>query len=105
MLAMTILGLCKGLSLSVALLIVYCFIKAIYNNLKLIVAKYCLMVHIVVNYTVQSSVIPAEAGIHNPLIFLDSRFRGNDDLDNMIFRFMWLGRTLDCINKNNKNGV
>ena len=40
------------------------------------------------NYTVQSSVIPAEAGIHNPLIFLDSRspigvedkLRGNDDL-------------------------
>ena len=46
-------------------------------------------------YTVLSSVIPAEAGIHNPLIFLDSRFRGNDDLDNMLFRFMWLGRTLD----------
>jgi hypothetical protein len=35
--------------------------------------------------TVQNSVIPAEAGIHNPLIFLDSRLRGNDGLVDMIF--------------------
>ncbi len=32
------------------------------------------------NYTVQSSVIPAETGIYNLLIFLDSRFRGNDKM-------------------------
>ena len=36
-------------------------------------------------YRVQSSVIPAKAEIHNLLIFLDSRVRGNDGLTNTIF--------------------
>ena len=47
----------------------------------------------IIYYTVQSSVIPAEAEpvpylmreIHNPLIFLDSRLRGNDGSADMIF--------------------
>jgi hypothetical protein len=36
-------------------------------------------------YIVQRFVIPAKAGIHNLLIFLDSRVRGNDGLTNTIF--------------------
>jgi len=56
------------------------------------------MVFYIPNYTVQSSVIPAPAsagvnlpprkrgaGIHNLLIFLDSRVRGNDGSTNTIF--------------------
>ena len=33
----------------------------------------------------QKSVIPAEAGIQGPLIEVDSRFRGNDDLKETIY--------------------
>ena len=44
----------------------------------------------------QGSVIPAKAGIHNLLIFQDSRVRGNDGSTNTIFlKFMWLVRITD----------
>jgi len=40
---------------------------------------------IIRNDLLRSSVIPAKAGIHNLLIFLDSRIRGNDGLTTTIF--------------------